>query len=192
MFDPLFAATPELDIPKIRNLRKGENIEFRELGIPNVFLSGTGLRVAEFADGSRSVVLPPREILEIYEIFAFAELVTCDCGKLDNAEVYFLRRMMGMTQRQFADSLGLARETISRLENDKERTTTTNAMAIQRLCMPKVIEFLNRLPASIRSLNRANFARILDLLTRKHPESFYVAKNIQITLTYSMRERAQA
>lgn len=177
----------EFDLPTIRRLRKGETVEFHELGIPNVYLSGSGIRVAEYPDGSKSVVLPPLPLLEMLEKFVFAELVICDCGSLDKSEVYYLRRMMNMTQQQLADLLDLTRETISRLENGKEKISTTVALAIQRLCIPQAVEFLNHLPAEVRKLNRANFARFQDFLARKHTETIHLADNIHFSLACPRR-----
>ncbi len=182
MADKAFSIPPKFDIPKIRHLREGERIEFRELGIPNVFIGGTGVRVAEFPDGSVSVVIPPRAVLEMFEKFIFAELAAGDSARLGKAEVYYLRRMMKMTQQEFADALGLARETVCRIEKGKEKVATTVAMAIQRLCAPKVAEFLNQLPAGVRKMNRENCARIQSFLTPKPSEAFRVAKNFQIAL----------
>jgi len=177
----------EAEIPVIRNLRKGETVEFHELGIPNVFLSGSGVRVAEYPDGSKSVVLPPLPVLEMLEKLVFAELVICDCGSLDKSEVYYLRRMMDMTQQQLADFLDLTRETISRLENGKERISTTVAMAIQRLCIPQAVEFLNHLPAEVRKLNRAHLTRFQDFLVCKHTEATHLADDIQFFFTCPRR-----
>ncbi len=173
-------AATGFDVPRIRHLRKGEAVDFAEIGIPHVFLSGTGVKVAEFPDGSISPVLPGHEIIETIERFVFAALVTCERRSLEPAEIRFLRRMMDMTQGGFADAMALARETVSRMENGKDKVTATMAMAIQRLCIPRIPRLLNAIPSQVRRLNHKTFDRVQDFLTHTHDERFRLAPHMEI------------
>jgi DNA-binding transcriptional regulator YiaG len=56
---------------------------------------------------------------ELHRVLAFA--IATHPSKLSGSEIRFLRKYLGWSGKDFATTIGVAAETVSRWENDKER-----------------------------------------------------------------------
>ncbi len=168
--------------PRYRRLRAGECIELEEIGVRGVFLAGTGVEIGEYKDGSCSVVLPRPDLLEQIRTVVFVELVSARCRTLDGADIRFLRRFLEWKQEGLAAALGVKRETVCRYETGKDPVPAAVSLAVQRLCLPGMIEALNAMPPELRNLNRRHYDRIQDLLAREHPEPVRLRSNFRVEI----------
>lgn len=170
---------PEM-IPTFRVLAPGERVEFPELGVRGVFLSGAGVKVAQFPDGTLKAVVPPGDVLDRMKTYIFADLVICESLSLNARELRFLRKRIGMTQEEIAKRLGQTREHYNRFENGRSPVSRELTLAVQRLCTGPMIAALNALPEDIRKANRAIIERIQQMITKTRPDKFVESGPIEV------------
>ncbi|MEQ8819224.1 MAG: helix-turn-helix transcriptional regulator [Sumerlaeia bacterium] len=152
--------------PRIFELREGESVDFSEIGVRGFRLAGKGLKVAEWSDGSRSVMGPAQAVVEVIEKWAFVLLVgSASPRHLDGREIALLRRQAGLTQETLASALGVAREHLSRMERCREPVTKTMSLAVLRVMESHLPAVVNALPADTRQANAAVLAAVQDRLT---------------------------
>ena len=82
------------------------------MGIP-VILKDAAV-VESDAAGDETVTIPDMDAL----VIAIAVNRCLEPGKLAGAEIRFMRKALGMTQAEFADTLEIDPATVSRWEND--------------------------------------------------------------------------
>ena len=92
-----------------------EDVEYGDAGIPNVTL--LGIIVDRCSQCGASEIVIPR-IEELHRTIAFA--VVLHRERLSGIEVKFLRKCLGYSARDFAETIGVTPETVSRWENNKE------------------------------------------------------------------------
>ncbi len=92
-----------------------ENYRYTESGLPNVTLVDVTVRQCPKC-GNRVVAIPRLEGL--HQMLAF--LVATQTARLSGAEMRFLRKHLGWSGSDFAKTIGVAPETVSRWENEKE------------------------------------------------------------------------
>lgn len=116
-YDAAFDAWERARPSKSRRLRRGEHVSIPQLGIPHATISGEGIHVVEYEDGTISPIIANPEGL----LAAVMRALVFDSGRaLSGAEAAFIRRRLGLTQVQLAAKLGVARETLSKYENSTE------------------------------------------------------------------------
>lgn len=93
-----------------------ENYKYAESGLSCVTLRG--MDVARCATCGESEVAIPA-IAELHQ--AIARVIVLKAERLVPEEIRFLRKHLGFSQPDIAARLGVAVETVSRWENDKER-----------------------------------------------------------------------
>ena len=96
-----------------------ENYRPKELGL-SVILKDLEVRRCPQC-GAEEVVIP--KIEQLHKILA--RTLVRKKGKLTGEQVRFLRKYLGWSQGDFARHAGVARETVSRWENDREPFTGT-------------------------------------------------------------------
>ncbi len=96
------------------------NHKYTESGLPNVVLVGIEVRHCPKC-GEEQIVIPRLE--ELHRVIAFK--VASQAARLNGAEIRFLRKWLGWSGATFAKTIGVAAETVSRWENDKEAMGTT-------------------------------------------------------------------
>lgn len=69
------------------------------------------------------------EVLSEVEMILAAMIL--DRGTIDHLEVRYLRKLLGYTQEEFAQKLGVERITVSRWENSETAISGTQALAIR-------------------------------------------------------------
>jgi putative zinc finger/helix-turn-helix YgiT family protein len=89
---------------------------YSECGLPNVVLLGVEVRRCPKC-GEEEIVIP--RIEELHRVLAGALLRKA--GRLTGVEVRFLRKVLGWSGEDFARNVGVARETVSRWENEHEQ-----------------------------------------------------------------------
>ncbi|MCY3018372.1 MAG: hypothetical protein NTW87_04980 [Planctomycetota bacterium] len=89
-----------------------ENFRDKTLGLPNLTLAGVEVRRCP-ACGAEEVAIP--RIEEMHRVVAGA--LIRKAGRLDGAEIRFLRKSLGWSGMDFARRFGVAPETISRWEH---------------------------------------------------------------------------
>ena len=92
-----------------------EDIEYGDSGIPDVTL--LDIVVDRCSECGASELVIPR-IEELHRTIAFA--VVLHKAKLGGIEVRFLRKYLGYSSKNFAETVGVTPETVSRWEHDKE------------------------------------------------------------------------
>jgi DNA-binding XRE family transcriptional regulator len=65
--------------------------------------------------------IPSQQLEELERRSALT--VLRDCNEVSGAVLKYARKALGLTQQQLGETLGLAAETISRIENDRDRPT---------------------------------------------------------------------
>ena len=98
------------DMTVSRGTYKGKTI-----GLPNITLAGVEIRRCA-ACSEEEVAIPKME--DLLRVLS-SELVKKP-GRLTGAEVRFLRKYLGWSGEDFARHMGVARETVSRWENEHE------------------------------------------------------------------------
>lgn len=84
-------------------------------GLPNVILANVEVRRCESC-GAREIAIP--KIAKLNRLIA--GFLVKNSQRLTGAEIRFLRKYLGWSSSDFADALGVKRETVSRWENEKE------------------------------------------------------------------------
>jgi putative zinc finger/helix-turn-helix YgiT family protein len=92
-----------------------EDVEYGDSGLPNVTLLGVGVSRCSVC-GEFEVEIP--RIEELHRAIALA--VASTRARLSGIEVKFLRKYLGYSSKDFASTIGVSQETVSRWENDKE------------------------------------------------------------------------
>lgn len=145
-----------------RKLRAGESVPAPELGIPGATISGTGVEVAIYPDGHEAVIIPAFGMLmdTIFRSIAFETR-----RPLAAWELRFVRRQLFLTQAELGDQLGLARETVSRMEGGKQVIDATVSGAARFVALLHVI-------SSLPEGQRESLRDIMERLQQSLPESF--------------------
>ena len=107
-------------------------------GLSNVYLVGVTFR--RWENGDQSADIPCLQQL----LTAIARALVAKAGPLKGEEVRFLRKRMGYASKAFAEFLGFAPETISRIENDAVEWQKQTDMLIRF-----VYAALEKLPAKV-------------------------------------------
>jgi putative zinc finger/helix-turn-helix YgiT family protein len=84
-------------------------------GLPNVYLEGVETRACP-ACGTSEVAIP--RVALLHRVIALD--VARSTARLTGAEIRFLRKHLGWSGRDFARIFGVAPETVSRWENDRD------------------------------------------------------------------------
>jgi putative zinc finger/helix-turn-helix YgiT family protein len=92
--------------------RNRENYLYTDSGLPHVTLVGVEVRRCRSC-GGHSVVIPAME--QLHRVIA--EAVVRKPNQLTREEFRFLRKHLGMSGREFAESVATTPETLSRWEN---------------------------------------------------------------------------
>jgi putative zinc finger/helix-turn-helix YgiT family protein len=104
----------------------GEEMESKRANVPYRDLPGivlAGVEVDECPNcGEREVVIPA--IAELNRVLA--EGIVRQTERLNAEQVRFLRKHLGLSGVDFAGRMGVAPETVSKWENDKQQIGTTN------------------------------------------------------------------
>ena len=178
----------EVDVyPTFRRLRGNESIDIAEFGLSYAHLSGDGVRVGEFASGDVSAVYPGAAVSARMNDFAIAALLLREIGTFHGEEVSFIRRVLELTQQQFAERCGLSRETINAFENGREPVTATVTSMIQRRFLPEALAALGRIADAFRNLDIRKFARLQAELDKKWAEGFTAARGVKLLLSHRPR-----
>ena len=93
-----------------------ETRRYKECGLDDIVLHGVEVRRCPKC-GEEDIVIP--RIEELHRLIAGGLLHKA--GRLTGAEVRFLRKALGWSADDFAKSVGVARETVSRWENNHEQ-----------------------------------------------------------------------
>ena len=93
-----------------------ETVRYDDCGLPDVYLVDVEVRRCR-ACGEEEIVIP--RMAELHR--AIAEALALRPAPLNGTEIRFLRKFLGLSQRELASRMGLRQETISRYENDRER-----------------------------------------------------------------------
>lgn len=93
-----------------------EDYQYKESGLPNVTLAG--LYIEDCSDCGEELVSIPK-LEELHRVLAFS--IATQKTRLTGPEVRFLRKYLGWSGKDFAATMGVAPETVSRWENEKER-----------------------------------------------------------------------
>jgi putative zinc finger/helix-turn-helix YgiT family protein len=94
-------------------------IEFKESGLRNVWLEG--VPILQCACGERLIGIP--DLKELLDLVAKKILLKENC--LSGEEIRFLRKRLLMSTKEFSQLLGVARETLSRWENENRPPNAT-------------------------------------------------------------------
>lgn len=94
---------------------------FADSGLPNVFLAGIKYFVCEVCSCIVKVEIPAIDDL----MNALARAVVLKRSPLTGKEVQFLRKRVGIKQRDFADIISASPEQLSRWENDHNELSGT-------------------------------------------------------------------
>lgn len=94
------------------NIKKVDLYNYKECGLPNVFLAGIDVGVCPQCE-ERFPMIPT--ILDLYE--KIAEAVALKPVTLTYTEVKFLRKQLGLTASQWATYLKMDKSSVSRIEN---------------------------------------------------------------------------
>lgn len=89
---------------------------YSESGLPNVTLMNLELHSCSSC-GEEMASIP--KIEELHRVLAFS--IAMHPSKLSGSEVRFLRKYLGWSGKDFASTMGVAPETVSRWENSKEK-----------------------------------------------------------------------
>lgn len=137
-----YDAEPE---PVMRYLRPGESVAIPEIGLPSARLAGTNIEVAEYPDGTIIAAIPaPARLMDAL----FVAIVARADGSLSHDELVFVRRHMDFTQSELAERLGVARETVTRMEQGKAPIMKATADAVR---LHGVMHILRTMPKDLAS-----------------------------------------
>jgi putative zinc finger/helix-turn-helix YgiT family protein len=92
-----------------------EDHHYVEIGLPNVWLHGVEVRRCTSC-GDEELVIP--RLAQLHRVIA--ESLARKRERLTAAEVRFLRKYLGWSGEDFAATMGVRPETVSRWENEKE------------------------------------------------------------------------
>jgi putative zinc finger/helix-turn-helix YgiT family protein len=95
--------------------RRGD-YQYLESGLPNVTLLDIELLTCDDCDEEMASI--PR-LEELHRVLAFA--IATHPARLVGTEIRFLRKYLGWSGKDFAATMGVQPETVSRWENDRER-----------------------------------------------------------------------
>lgn len=146
---------------QLRRLRDGEWVPVPELDLPDARISGPGLSVVEYQDGRLSPVIPDPAGLTSAIMWG---LVCAINRPLSGPEAAFIRRRLGLTQAELAQTLGIRRESLSKDEK-KARLPRDRAIAIRFIGM---ISLINELPVRERAKHINDLANLQDSLSKNH------------------------
>ena len=97
-------------------VKRGESYKAKEIGLPNITLVGVDINRCPKC-GEEEVSIP--NIEGLHRVISFA--LTKKQERLSGVEIRFLRKYLRWSGSDFARTFGVAKETVSRWENDKER-----------------------------------------------------------------------
>ncbi|MBX3729086.1 MAG: helix-turn-helix transcriptional regulator [Candidatus Sumerlaeia bacterium] len=162
-----------------RRLKVGEEVDAPEIGFPGAKLSGTGIWVDEYPDGTLVPIIPAfGKLLEVI----FRSIVVEKERPLSAGELRFLRHYLKFTQEELADRVGLSREQVCRMESGKAPILPTVSLAVRHLGL---LEMLNGLPAEIRDNLRPEFERLQSALAGCEVIRFQLPQTMNGELTIS-------
>ena len=172
---------------RFRRLRRGETAEYDFFGLSYARLDGDGIRILVFPNGSDAPTIPGAAVSARMNDFAIAALILREIGTFRGEEVSFIRRVLELTQQQFAERCGLSRETINAFENGREPVTATVTSMIQRRFLPEALAALGRIADAFRNLDIRKFARLQAELDKKWAEGFTAARGVKLLLSHRPR-----
>lgn len=160
MHEKALAAWDAAGPTKRRKLRPGESVEVPGLGLPGARISGVGVTVLEYANGTLAPMIPNLAGL----LRSIVERLALDAARpLSGAEALFLRQYLGLSQQAVARQLGAQRQTIIRYE--KARRVPPQYAATLRLFA--VLSLLNELPEAARKRAAKAMAALQDEMARR-------------------------
>lgn len=150
---------------EVRPLRDGEWVDFSEIGVPGVQLSGAGVKVAVHADaGNRITVSIPRKVVRDIETFIFATIVFWEEVHICRTELHFMKVYAGMKLVELADKLGVPADEMRKFVESGEGQFP-KSKELRALMRSKAVEGLMNLASHIRAMNSENMAHVQDTLT---------------------------
>jgi hypothetical protein len=153
---------------EVRNLEPGEWVDFSEIGVPGVQLSGSTIKVAIFEDGKLAVCGLSAETIRHISIFAFLSIILGPHPRIGRRELHFLRRTVGMTFEDLGGQISVEPSRIKGMEHGKSSLTETELERVRAVMIRAMDSLMKEIPPIVRELNRASLEYAQDVRTTQH------------------------
>lgn len=147
---------------KRRPMREGETVDYSIIGVPGLVIKGPGIDVFEYPDGEIQPIVP--NLMGLMQCVT-TEILLRRTVMGTKEELRFVRQTMRLTQEELAERAGLARETISRIENGKLALSRSVWQAVRGVGFDFIFARVNDLPQGVREDMRSMLSSVQDLLS---------------------------
>lgn len=126
----------------VRPLSPGEWVDYSELGVEGLELSGESVRVAVHEGGEPTVVSLAVEQRNAVKRFAFAALALDQRVNLGPREIRFVRKYLAMQQTDFADAVGIEMERLLAIEDASALPTRVEVSRVRATILISLMRML--------------------------------------------------